>query len=239
MPLLENYCIWDPLLRNILTSLSWQDMGKINNQCMGGGQSRTGPVRRWDLGQVSKAVIHTDLRKQGCEELWGLEVRIGKLGAGPGHQLLVVFHCWQEYLLLFVWEYEWVLLVQLRRKSSRSVIDPQAVNRQLRCMKQMGSQPLPLPAFAFLVKSWQDTSSSHKSSVWPHPDGERGMFSIFIIIFLATHAIRLCKHPKISESKSLISYVGKSVVCNCSIGKVNGKWKARSRELIILCCRQN
>lgn len=43
------------------------------------------------MGQVSKVVIHTDLQKQGCEELWGLEVRTGKLGAELGHQGLPVF----------------------------------------------------------------------------------------------------------------------------------------------------
>ena len=71
------------------------------------GKSRTAPTRRWAVGQVSKVVIHTDLQKQGCEELWGLEVRTGKLGAELG-PIVENLESWEQTLqrespVLFLW----------------------------------------------------------------------------------------------------------------------------------------
>ena len=239
MPLLENYCIWDPLLCNLLTSLSWQDMGKINSQCDGGS-----------VKDSSREEVRSGPGLQGGDPHGFAETRVWRaLGAGgknwqAGGRPRASAPCSLLLLtgvpLAFCVRI-WMSSISSATQEELSLCDWSPGCQQATEVFQVDGlpAPLPLPAFAFLVKSWQDASSSHKSSVWPHPDGERGMFSIFIIIFLATHAIMLCKHPKISESKSLISYLGKSVVCNCSIGKVNGKWKARSRELIILCCRQN
>lgn len=74
------------------------------------------------------------------------------------------------------------------------MIDPNAVSKQQRCLKQMASQPL-FPTY--LCHHRQEPTET--PSINHHPghsqDGDRGVISIFIIIiFLATHTVTLCKH---------------------------------------------
>lgn len=87
--------------------------------------------------------------------------------------------------------------------------------------------PLPLPTSAFIVQSsWRPPPIYHQPG---HTQG----------LLFCSHSLSCFVSTLRFQSKSLISNLGESIVCNGSIDKVNGRWKAVSRVVIILWCRSS